>query len=63
VRTLFGLGCPVIKVHSARWTLKAHPATAEAAERKDLMLLARGKAEGRNGGAQRSENSVAGVTK
>ena len=26
-----------------------------------LVLLARGKAEGRNGGAERSENSMAGV--
>ena len=32
-RTLFGLACPVIKAHFARWPLKAHPATAEAAER------------------------------
>jgi hypothetical protein len=62
VRTPSGFPYPVIKAHSARWPVKAHPATSEAAERGAWSLRARGKAEGRDGGAQRSENSMADVT-
>lgn len=54
--------CPVIKAHSTRWPVKARLATGGPPSDEPGCSSRGGRPAG-NGGAQRSENSMAGVTK